>query len=130
MQGVFVWFVFLGVFSHGAECFLFLFFVCLRVFSHGLWVSVRREPGGGVIGGDPAYAYATISVRCLTKCVAIVVSTNSSLGGLWTSSTDVSPEVLIACARLWESSVASPFLWQGGGESVSQPSSIAGRRIL
>ena len=53
-----------------------------------------REPDGGVIGVDPALAYATIRVKCLNKYVASVFSTTSSLSWLWTTSTDVSPEVL------------------------------------
>ena len=63
--------------------------------------SRSREPDGGVIGIDPALASTTISVRCLNKYVASVFSTNSSFGWLWTTSTDVSPDVLtllIACA--------------------------------
>ena len=34
----------------------------------------RQRTRGGAIGMDPASAYATISVRCLSKCVAIVCS--------------------------------------------------------
>ena len=81
-----------------------------------------RETMCAVSGADRALAFTIVRVRCLDNYVASVFSTKSSLAWLWTTLTDVSPEVLALarsadCLR-WNSFVrvshTSPTLWPTG----------------